>query len=63
MAVNGLSRNGMTPHNELCEMKSYTPMLHKNTPTDVEVDFVRVFFEIEIFLFFLGVANWFCCVS
>ena len=63
MAVNGLNRNGMTPHDELCEMKTCTPMLHatqlKNSSNDVEVDCVRVF-EVGMFL---GFATWLCRAS
>ena len=41
VSVNGVNHNGTTPHNELCEMHSYTPMTHtatyKNKPTDTQV--------------------------
>ncbi|KAK2193930.1 hypothetical protein NP493_4g00006 [Ridgeia piscesae] len=40
VSVNGVNHNGTTPHNELCEMHSYTPMTHtatyKNKPTDTQ---------------------------
>ncbi|KAI0207612.1 Immunoglobulin superfamily DCC subclass member 4 [Lamellibrachia satsuma] len=41
VSVNGVNHNNTAPHNELCEMESYTPMIHaatyKNKPTDSQM--------------------------